>query len=136
MGEFCYNLLVYAIATSPNSYNCAYPILEKPSAPRDLAATDVSQSSAVLKWSLPESDGGSAITNYVVEKCNTFNGRWVRACKATITDTTVSLTDLVEGTSYEFRVAAENDAGVGPSCEPIGPVEAKEPKGMFTCSFV
>ena len=106
-------------------------IVEKPSAPRDLAVTDVTRSSATLNWSPPETDGGSEITSYIVEKCNTFNGRWVRASKATITDTSVTLSDLVEGTSYLFRVSAENEAGIGPSCEPVGPIEAKEPKGLF-----
>lgn len=107
--------------------NCIF--IDKPSAPRDLKASDVTATSAVLTWTTPESDGGSPINNYIVEKSTTLSGRWVRAYKASITETKLELTDLVEGTSYEFRVSAENDAGVGPACEPIGPIEAKEPKG-------
>lgn len=65
----------------------------------------------------------------MVEKSTNFNSRWVRASKAGIPDTTVTLSDLVEGTSYEFRVYAENEAGTGPPSKPCGPVEAKEPHG-------
>lgn len=106
--------------------------LDVPSAPRDLSVSDITKTTAMLKWAEPESDGGSPITNYVVEKCTNFNSRWVKACKATVTDTTVTLSDLVEGTSYEFKVYAENEAGPGPACKPVGPVEAKEPHGELT----
>lgn len=115
--------------TYNRTFNQFDVFVEKPSAPRDLAVSDITQSSANLRWSVPESDGGSEISNYIVEKCSTFNGRWVRATKANITDTSVALTDLVEGTSYLFRVSAENEAGVGPTCEPVGPIEIKEPTG-------
>lgn len=114
--------------------------LDVPSAPKNLEANEVTQTSAVLRWSVPDSDGGSPITNYVVEKCTNFNSRWVRATRTNITDTTVSLDDLVEGTNYEFRVCAENEAGSGPFCQPIGPVEAKAPQGnssftLHVCYF-
>lgn len=89
----------------------------------------MSSTSLVLTWSPPESDGGSAITNYIVEKSTSFSARWVRASKSAVTTTRLELEDLVEGTAYEFRVSAENEAGVGPACQPIGPIEAKEPKG-------
>lgn len=102
---------------------------DKPSAPRGLKANDVTASSAVLTWLPPESDGGAPITNYVVEKSTSFSARWVRASKAAVTSLRLELDDLVENTSYEFRVSAENDAGVGPSCQPVGPIVAKEPKG-------
>lgn len=112
---------------------CAFIILslDVPSPPRNLAASDVTSTSAVLTWDIPEADGGSPITNYVVEKCTTFSNRWVRATKANVTETRVTLSDLVDGTSYEFRVAAENEAGQGPPCQPIGPIEAKEPYGKL-----
>jgi len=102
---------------------------DKPGIPRDLAASEITSTSATLSWSPPKSDGGSPITNYVVEKSTSFSPRWVRATKAAIPECSAVLTDLVEGTAYQFRVLAENEAGPGLPCEPIGPMEAKEPYG-------
>ena len=42
-----------------------------------------------------------------------------------------SLKGLVEGNIYEFRVSAENKAGVGPASDPTKPVKIEEPLGMF-----
>ena len=41
--------------------------------------------------------------------------------------TSHKLTSLLENKVYEFRVAAENEAGVGPYSLPSAPVEIKEP---------
>ena len=52
--------------------------------------------------------------------------RWVKVNKKPITDLTLPVEDLVDGEEYEFRVFAENEAGVGKPCEPIK-VVAKDP---------
>lgn len=36
-------------------------VLDKPDAVRDLSVSDITERSAVLKWSPPSADGGSAI---------------------------------------------------------------------------
>ena len=38
--------------------------------------------------------------------------------------------DVYEGLNYLIRVSAENEAGQGVPCEPIGPLLAKAPIGM------
>ena len=38
---------------------------------------------------------------------------------------------LKEGYNYEFRVAAENRAGVGPASDPTAPVQVKEPVSEY-----
>jgi titin len=66
---------------------------------------------AFLSWSAPSSDGGSAITGYVVtpyigsspQPSQTFNS----------TSTSQTITNLSNGTSYSFRVAAINGVGTG-----------------------
>ena len=47
--------------------NCCLS-LAPPMAPRWLVVLSISRNSAEMKWTAPERDGGSPITNYVVEK--------------------------------------------------------------------
>lgn len=37
--------------------------------------------------------------------------------------------EVYEGLEYHIRVSAENEAGQGQPCEPIGPLLAKAPVG-------
>ena len=52
--------------------------------------------------------------------------KWNRANKDTVSKTSYTVTGLKKDTIYEFRVAAENKAGVGPASEPSKPSAAKE----------
>ena len=55
--------------------------------------------------------------------------RWVQITKEAIKTNTVNVTDLNEGTEYEFRVSAENKAGTGEPSAPSKPFKAKDPWG-------
>ena len=60
----------------------------------------------------PESDGGSEIKNYLVDKRETSSLRWTRVNKTfTIYDTRLKISGLLEGSDYQFRVTAVNAAG-------------------------
>ncbi|XP_070549136.1 immunoglobulin superfamily member 22-like [Ptychodera flava] len=59
------------------------------------------------KWTPPASDGGSPITNYVIEKRDTARDRWSKATKEPVSETTFTITDLIEGNEYEFRISTE-----------------------------
>ena len=48
---------------------CLFVFIDKPGPPEaPLEVTDVTAESAKLAWNPPKDDGGSRITNYVVEK--------------------------------------------------------------------
>jgi hypothetical protein len=82
-----------------------------PFAPTDLVA-EAGDSSVVLTWTVPDGNG-AAITSYVVEITNDDTADvTTRSFDAdSIGDTqTVTVTDLDNGTSYVFRVAAVNGA--------------------------
>ena len=64
------------------------------------------------------------MTGYYVEKKS--GTRWVKVNKKPTKNLTLELSDLIEKEQYEFRVLAENDAGVGKPCDPIRFV-AKDP---------
>ena len=101
---------------------------DKPAAP---IVTDTSRSSVSLSWSPPLSDGGSKITSYHLEKREAFGFKWSRVTSHSSHELEYTVTSLREGSQYEFRVSAENKAGVGPPSEPCKPVFAKAPYGKF-----
>ena len=84
-----------------------------PSAPRDVAITSVQLTSIGLSWSVPTTDGGGAITDYVVEYSATSGSTWTEFSDAVSTLRSVTVTGLTSGTRYLFRVRAVNSAGRG-----------------------
>ena len=84
----------------------------------------------MLTWRAPASDGGAPVTGYYVEQLSQFSSRWSKVNKKSISELTLTLTDLTMGEKYEVKVAAENEAGVGPFCDPISFI-AKDPFGTM-----
>ena len=76
-----------------------------PDAPRNLL-TDGGDGAVTLSWDPPEDDGGSAITDYQyrIDRRNP----WISIGS---TDTTHTVTGLVNGTEYVFEVRAVNRIG-------------------------
>lgn len=83
-----------------------------PGAPTTVAATGA-DSSATITWSPPSNDGGSAITSYTVTPRDSAGER--PAVTVAAPATKVTITGLVNGTSYTFTVRATNGAGTGPA---------------------
>ena len=53
---------------------------DPPAVPRNFRSTELGKDFASLSWDAPESDGGSPITEYVIEKCDVTRGggaNWV-----------------------------------------------------------
>ena len=84
-----------------------------------------------VTWTPPVSDGGAPITGYIIQKCDTATGRWVRANRDRVTETSYTVTDLTEGNKYEFRISAENKAGIGKASETSGAKLARPPYGKL-----
>lgn len=103
---------------------------DPPSAPRWLDVINISRNSADLKWTAPERDGGSPITNYVVEKRDARRKGW-QTVDTTVKELKYTVTPLNEGSLYVFRVAAENAVGLGPFCELPDSVLAKDTFSEF-----
>lgn len=77
-----------------------------------------------MTWTAPESDGGAEIFNYVIEYRIQGDTKWKKFTTSENIPQTTSVVDgLKEDTYYEFHVAAENRAGVGPFSEPSKPVK-------------
>lgn len=90
-----------------------------------MEVVNISRNSAELKWAVPERNGGSAITNYIVEKRDVRRKGW-QTVDTTVKELKCDVKPLNEGSLYVFRVAAENAVGVGPFCEMEDSVLAKD----------
>ena len=98
-----------------------------PNAPSNLLV-DGTDGAVMLAWDAPEDDGGSAITDY--EYRIDGRGSWISIGS---TDTTHTVTGLVNGTAYVFEVRAVNRIGKGrASNRAEATPEAPE---MFTLDF-
>lgn len=70
------------------------------------------QNSQPLTWTAP-SNGGSAITDYIVQWAVAGSGTWNTFADGTSTATSTTVTGLSASTSYDYRVAAVNSVGTG-----------------------
>jgi len=79
-----------------------------------VSTTAITEDSVTLQWEQPL-DGSSGIRQYIVErrKADRPGRSWQRVV-SDISGTSCTVTGLKAGHAYQFRVAAVNDAGVGP----------------------
>lgn len=107
---------------------------DPPSPPRWLEVINITKNTADLKWTVPEKDGGSPITNYIVEKRDVRRKGW-QTVDTTVKDTKYTVSPLTEGSLYVFRVAAENAIGQSDYCEIEDSVLAKDTFSKFQFAY-
>jgi len=97
------------------------PYLSLPTAPKTVKAV-ASSSALIVTWKAPANDGGSDLTDYLVE-WSTNGLTWSSANAGTAL--TYTITGLVPGTAYRVRVSATNtvQAGYGPAGSIAKPVK-------------
>lgn len=102
-----------------------YPF-KPPFPPIDIYVIQASKSAMVISWSKPESDGGSPIIGYHIESKDQSSILWTKLNRIPVTENRYKVTSIEEGLTYEFRVYAENMAGIGPCSKPSEPVVARD----------
>jgi hypothetical protein len=105
----------------------------EPGAPANLASV-VAGSSITLNWSAPASNGGSAITDYIIEYQLTTGGTWSVFADGTSVNTTAIVNGLANRTSYDFRVSAVNIIGQSTTSN-IVTATPGEPAQVFIQNF-
>ncbi len=90
----------------------------KPAAPGGLRAavaptTGVGSRQVKLTWNAPASTGGSALTDYAIQR-STDGVKWTTVVDGVSTARSYVVARLTNGTQYRFRVAARNAVGQGP----------------------
>lgn len=76
-----------------------------PGAPGKPEISNVTKNSLLLIWQPSKENGGSDISNYVIERKEKTAGRWIRATTRQITDCRFKITGLQEEKEYEFQVS-------------------------------
>ena len=100
--------------TAENELGTDYALInvqvsDRPDPPRWPQTSQIGTDSMVLEWQVPTWDGGSSITNYVVEKQELPMTSWCRVGHTRFT--LMPITSLIPGNEYRFRVFAENVYG-------------------------
>jgi hypothetical protein len=116
--DLSYNFRVSAVNSvgtgAVSSTATATPALSAPTAPQSLSATSSESGQSTLTWSAPISNGGASITDYLVEyKLNSEPTTWTTFADGTSASTGATVTGLVNGSLYNFRVSAVNSVGTG-----------------------
>lgn len=104
-----------------------------------MTVSDIFATSAVLSWEAPASDGGSPVTGYLIDRATNNSGKWIRVTRNEIKELTKELSDLSEGTVYEYRVVAVNKIGESEPSQPCDAFTAKNPYGrnfIFTAHLL
>jgi len=107
--------------------SCRVLVVGKPSPP--LAPLDVSEitpETCTLTWRPPSDDGGSPISNYVVERMDVSVGVWIKI-SSFVRGCSYNVFSLETNRKYLFRVRAENQYGISDPLESSEPITAKFP---------
>lgn len=100
---------------------------EKPFIAKDIQKTEIT-----LTWKPSQSDGGSPITGYRVEKRESWKSSWVEVDTTCPSVCELAVKRLKEGEEYFFRVCAENKIGQSEFLELETSVTPKSPFCKYT----
>uniref|UniRef100_A0A8B9E7D8 Titin n=1 Tax=Anser cygnoides TaxID=8845 RepID=A0A8B9E7D8_ANSCY len=118
--------------TNSPSVVAEYPF-KPPGPPGTPHVVHATKTSMIVTWQIPVNDGGSRILGYHLERKERSSILWAKVNKSLIPDTQMKVTGLDEGLLYEYRVYAENIAGIGKcskSCEPVAARDPCDPPGQ------
>lgn len=125
-------LSLHSVVKDLTFYFTFPPLTDVPSPPGKPNVVDIDSTSMTISWSPPESDGGTPITGYLIEKKDRFSPRWTKVKETAIMETVYTVVDLKEGTEYQFRVIAKNKVGESKPSEPSDTKVAKPPYGKLS----
>ncbi|XP_036408729.1 myosin binding protein Ca isoform X1 [Megalops cyprinoides] len=91
--------------------NIDIQIVEKPGPPREVTITDVWGFNAALEWKPPKDNGNAEITGYTIQKADKKTNEWFTVYEHNRRPS-CTVSDLVMGNEYTFRVFSENICGM------------------------
>lgn len=109
-------------------------LTDVPSEPKNARVTKVNKDCIFVAWDRPDSDGGSPITGYLIERKERNSLLWVKANDTIVRSTEYACAGLIEGLEYTFRIYALNKAGASKPSKPTDFVTARIPVGkQYIC---
>ncbi|XP_066534969.1 myomesin-2 [Hoplias malabaricus] len=94
-------------------FKCEAWNMPEPGPAYDLSFTEIRDDSVVVEWKAPVYTGASAVTGYYVDMCKKGTGTWTTANASAVNHCYLKVKSLETGSSYVFRVRAENAHGIG-----------------------
>ncbi|XP_056603980.1 myosin-binding protein C, slow-type isoform X2 [Triplophysa dalaica] len=85
-------------------------IVDLPGPPQAVKIEEVWGNNVALDWSPPKDNGNAAITGYTIQKADKKTMEWY-TCVEHYHRTCITITDLVVGNEYFFRIYSENMVG-------------------------
>ncbi|XP_004053803.1 myosin-binding protein C, slow-type isoform X5 [Gorilla gorilla gorilla] len=86
-------------------------IIDRPGPPQIVKIEDVWGENVALTWTPPKDDGNAAITGYTIQKADKKSMEWFTVIEH-YHRTSATITELVIGNEYYFRVFSENMCGL------------------------
>uniref|UniRef100_A0A3B3UXN0 Titin n=1 Tax=Poecilia latipinna TaxID=48699 RepID=A0A3B3UXN0_9TELE len=110
-------LLTVSNAAGTKTVALSVTVLDVPAAPiGPVNIMEVTPDSMTIEWRPPKDDGGSPVTNYIVEKRESNKETWGGVSSGSL-ETQLRITRLQKGTEYVVRIRAANKMGVGAPLE-------------------
>ena len=123
----------YGISNASSASN-SVTTASVPGAPTSVTISDPGTDGyALVSWTAP-SNGGSAITDYIIDYSSNSGSTWTTFSDGTSTATSATVTGLTLSTAYIFRVKAVNVIGTGTvstSSSSFTPVAHWSPEGGY-----
>ncbi|XP_051988783.1 myosin-binding protein C, fast-type-like isoform X1 [Xyrauchen texanus] len=91
--------------------NIEIQIVDKPGPPMSVTVTDVWGFNVALEWKPPKDNGNSEITGYTIQKADLKTKEWFTVLEHNRRPS-CTVSDLVMGNEYNFRVFSENICGL------------------------
>ncbi|XP_063471741.1 myosin-binding protein C, fast-type isoform X4 [Symphalangus syndactylus] len=89
-------------------------VVEKAGPPINVMVKEVWGTNALVEWQAPKDDGNSEITGYFVQKADKKTMEWFNVYERN-RHTSCTVSDLIVGNEYYFRVYTENICGLSDS---------------------
>lgn len=82
-----------------------------------METTETTSTVIEIKWNPPTDDGGSPVTNYIIERMQAGHSLWTKLGDVSAEKTSFRDRNVTHGKKYNYRIFAENPEGLSDALE-------------------